>query len=52
MGLPVDDIPQQVTIPQLRFRRLEKCVKTQITFKKGAIERREILGFQIPPWHA
>jgi hypothetical protein len=37
MDLPVDDIPQQVTIPQLSFRRLEKCVKTQITFKTGGI---------------
>jgi len=37
MDLPVDDIPQQVTIPQLSFRRLETCVKTQITFKTCGI---------------
>jgi hypothetical protein len=37
MDLPVDDIPQQVTIPQLSFRRLETCEITQITFKIGGI---------------
>jgi hypothetical protein len=35
MDLPVDNIPQQVTIPQLGFRRLETFVITQITFKVG-----------------
>jgi hypothetical protein len=35
MDLPVDDIPQQVTIPQFSFRRLKKhrLLLKQVEFK-------------------